>query len=273
MKKRVIDILSALAVCAGLLIIWQLAVLVLQVPPYILPSPFAVVLAVFERFPSLLVSLEITSIAAGGGLLTSIIVGILIAIIFAQSRWIRRMFYPYTILLQTVPIVAIAPLILMWIGPGIFAVGVIAFIICVPPIIANTTQGLVSVDQNLVRLFQMHNSFGDGFLAAVRSRFQIFWKLRFPHAIPSLFVGIRISSGIAVIGAIVGELFAGSSRVGVGGIGYATTYASAQLKTDYLFALVIFASGLGFSFFFAASFLEWFFLHNWHESALSQEDD
>jgi NitT/TauT family transport system permease protein len=90
---------------------------------------------------------------------------------------------------------------------------------------------------------------------------------------PALFVGIRIASGIAVIGAIVGELFAGSSRVGVGGLGYAINYANTQLQTDYLFALVIFASGLGFAFFFLASFLEWYFLHNWHESALNPEED
>jgi NitT/TauT family transport system permease protein len=183
--------------------------------------------------------------------------------LFAQSRWVRRMFYPYTILLQTVPIVAIAPLILMWIGPGIFSVSLVAFIICLAPIIANTTQGMISVDRNLVDLFLMNNA----------SRSQILLKLRLPHAMPSLFTGIRISSGIAVIGAITGELFAGSARVGVGGIGYAIQYASSQLETDYLFALVAAATVLGFVFFFTVLFLEWYFLHNWHESARTPAED
>lgn len=273
MKKHIVNIISAGSVCVGLLVFWRLCIFFFQLPPYLLPSPVSVVQAVIQRFPSLLVSLEITSMAAGGGWVVSIFAGILVGIIFAQSRWIRRMFFPYTLLLQTVPIVAIAPLILMWVGTGTFAVGVITFIICLPPVIANTTQGLISTDKNLVSLFLMHNSFGNGLIPALRYRLQLLWKLQLPSAMPALFVGIRISSGIAVIGAIVGELFAGSSRVGVGGLGYAITYANYQLQTDYLFALVFFASGLGFAFFFLASFFEWYFLHNWHESVLSTEED
>ncbi len=128
----------------------------------------------------------------------------------------------------------------MWVGTGTFSVGLIAFIICLSPIIANTTQGLISVDRNMVDLFLMNKA----------SSTQILFKLRLPHALPSLFAGIRIASGIAVIGAIIGELFAGSARVGVGGLGYAIQYASAQLETDYLFALVAAATLLGFAFFF-----------------------
>ncbi|MBV8278942.1 MAG: ABC transporter permease subunit [Verrucomicrobia bacterium] len=160
MKRRIIDIISAASVCAGLLVSWRLIIFIFQLPAYLLPSPISVTQAVIQRFPSLLVSLGITSMAAGGGWLASIVVGIIVAIVFAQSHWIRRMFYPYTLLLQTVPIVAIAPLILMWVGTGTFAVGVITFIICLPPVIANTTQGLISTDKNLVSLFLMHNSFG-----------------------------------------------------------------------------------------------------------------
>jgi len=173
------------------------------------------------------------------------------------------MLYPYTLLLQTVPIIAIAPLILMWMGAGILAVTFIAFIISLAPIIANTTQGLISVDQNLVHLFLMHNA----------SRAQLLFKLRLPHAVPDLFVGVRIASGIAVIGAITGELFAGSSRVGEGGLGYSILYASSQLQTDYLFALVLAATVLGLSFLFLVMFLEWYFLHRWHESARAPETE
>jgi NitT/TauT family transport system permease protein len=263
MRQRVITIANAVAVFAALLIIWQLVLWIFKVPRYMLPSPWAVARAVVARFPSLLNSLAITAAESAGGLIASIIVGVLIALIFAQSRWVRRMLYPYTILLQTVPIIAIAPLILMWIGAGTAAVALIAFIISLAPVIANTTQGLVSVDENLVSLFLMHNA----------SPAQILFKLRLPHAVPSLFVGIRIASGIAVIGAVTGELYAGSSRVGQGGLGYSILYASSQLQTDYLFALVLAATVLGFSFFFVVMFLEWYFLHRWHESARVPETE
>jgi NitT/TauT family transport system permease protein len=263
MKSKGITLVSAATIFGALLLLWIAIIHLFHIPPYLLPSPARVAAAAVARFPSLITSLGITAAAAAGGLLASILVGVCIALIFAQSRWVRRMFYPYTILLQTVPIVAIAPLILMWIGPGIFSVGLVAFIICLSPIIANTTQGLISVERNLLDLFLMNNA----------SRGQILLRLRLPHAMPSLFTGIRISSGIAVIGAITGELFAGSARVGVGGIGYAIQYASAQLETDYLFALVVAATVLGFVFFFAVMFLEWYFLHKWHESARPPEDE
>jgi NitT/TauT family transport system permease protein len=262
-KQRILLALSAVVIFVAVLLLWIGIIHIFKIPPFLLPTPAQVLHAAVSRSGSLLTSLEITAAAAASGLLASIFAGLLIAMLFAQSRWVRRMFYPYTILLQTVPIVAIAPLILMWIGPGIFSVSLVAFIICLAPIIANTTQGMISVDRNLVDLFLMNNA----------SRSQILLKLRLPHAMPSLFTGIRISSGIAVIGAITGELFAGSARVGVGGIGYAIQYASSQLETDYLFALVAAATVLGFVFFFTVLFLEWYFLHNWHESARTPAED
>jgi len=261
MKRILIKALNAAALLMALLFLWQCLIWMLHIAPYMLPSPVAVARIVFIRFSSLFASLLITATAAAGGLLASILVGVAIALVFAQSRWLREMFLPYTILLQTVPIVAIAPLLLMWIGTGIPAVTLIAFVICLAPIIANTTQGLISVDENMVNLFLMHNA----------SSAQVLWKLRLPNALPALFTGIRIASGAAVIGAIIGELFAGSSNVGQGGLGYSITYAQAQMQTDYLFALVFAATALGFLFFFTVMFLEWYFLHNWHESARSPE--
>jgi NitT/TauT family transport system permease protein len=257
MKRFGLTILSAIAIFGCLLLLWQSIIWLFALQPYLLPSPGRVAHAAVARFASLLTSLSLTAAAAAAGLVAALIVGLVIALVFAQFPWIRRMFYPYTILLQTVPIVAIAPMILLWVGPGLGSVALITFIICLAPIIANTTQGLISVDRNLIDLFLMHNA----------SRAQVLLKLRLPHALPYIFTGIRIASGIAVIGAIIGELFAGSSRVGVGGLGYAIQYASTQLETDYLFALVLAATVLGFSFFFTVMFLEWYFLHNWHESA------
>jgi NitT/TauT family transport system permease protein len=261
MTQRTITILNAVAVFVAFLLLWQLILWVFRVPRFMLPSPYAVALSVFARFPSLMSSLAITAEESAGGLIASIIVGVLVALVFAQSPWVRKMLYPYTLLLQTVPIIAIAPLILMWMGAGMLAVTLIAFIISLAPIIANTTQGLISVDENLVHLFLMHNA----------SSRQLLFKLRLQNAIPHLFVGMRIASGIAVIGAITGELFAGSGRVGEGGLGYSILYASSQLQTEYLFALVLAATVLGFGFLFLIMFLEWYFLHKWHESARAAE--
>jgi NitT/TauT family transport system permease protein len=252
---------NALAVFAALLLLWQSVLWIFRVPPYMLPSPGAVTMAVGAHFESLFNAVEITAEEAAVGLIASTAVGLLVALVFAQMRWVRRMLYPYTLLLQTVPIVAVAPLILMWVGPGMPAVTLIAFIISLAPIIANATQGLISVEENLVHLFLMHKA----------SPSQLLLKLRLPHAVPSLFVGIRIATGIAVIGAITGELYAGSSRVGKGGLGYSILYASSQLQTDYLFALVFAATVLGFALLFVVMFLEWLCLHRWHETARALE--
>lgn len=260
MKRRGLIILNAIAVFLCLLGLWQTVVWLNHLAPYILPGPKLVAQALRDRHSSLLNSLWITTAEAAGGLAASVVVGIATALIFAQWRWLRQTLYPYTILLQTVPIVAIAPLIINWVGAGIFSVTVVTFIICLAPIIANTTQGLISVDENLIHLFMMHKA----------SPAQILFKLRLPHATPNVFTGVRISAGISVIGGITGELFAGSTRVGEGGLGYAILYANNQMETSYLFALVFAATVLGFGFFFIVMFLEWLFLRTWHESSLPQ---
>jgi NitT/TauT family transport system permease protein len=260
MKRYFWLIANSIIIFSCLLGLWQAAVMLLHVPPYMLPGPVKVATVAIERLPSLLTSLMLSAEAAVIGLSASIVAGVAVSLLFAQWRGLRRLFFPYTILLQTVPIVAVAPLIIMWVGPGLSSVSLVTFIICLAPIIVNTTQGLIAVDENLIHLFLMHNASGA----------QVLFKLRLPHALPNLFTGVRISAGIAVIGAITGELFAGSSRVGEGGLGYSILYASNQLETDYLFALVAAAAVLGFIFFFATMFVEWYFLHNWHESSRSE---
>ena len=258
-KKRWL-VANSIVLFACLMFLWQRVVAFAHLPPYMLPGPTLVASAIHARYPSLLNSLWITTVEAAGGLIASILVGVVIAMVFAQWRWLRQLAFPYTILLQTVPIVAIAPLIINWVGEGLLAVTIVTFIICLAPIIANTTQGLISVEENLIHLFIMHKARPS----------QILFKLRLPHALPNLFTGIRISAGISVIGALTGELFAGSTQVGEGGLGYAITYAHNQMETSYLFALVAAATALGFSFFFIVMFVEWLFLHNWHESSRSQ---
>jgi NitT/TauT family transport system permease protein len=257
MNRRLTLAGNSLIVFALLLLLWWGIIVVFKVPKYMLPTPLSVIETLFARIPDLWASLLITVEEAAIGLAASIIAGILIALIFARSPLIRQLFFPYTILLQTVPIMAVTPLIIMWMGPGLPSVVLVVFIFCLPSIIANTTQGLISVDENYVQLFQMNNA----------SPSQILFRLRLPNSMPYLFVGIRISSGLAVIGAITGELFAGSSQVGQGGLGYSIVYALQQLQTDYLFALVLAATILGFSFFFLVMFFEWLALHKWHESS------
>ena len=242
---------------------WQGACTAFRIPAYVLPSPPQVFATIVERHHSLLAAFRITAVEAVGGYLLSAVVGVVVAVVFAQSPVVRRSLFPYTILLQTVPIVAIAPLILMWFKSGTSSVMLVAFIICVFPIIANTTQGLVSVPRNLIDLFAMSNA----------PRSMQLLKLRLPHALPSLFVGLRISAGLSVIGAITGELFASSNAVGEGGLGYSITYANSQLQTDYLFALVLTTSVMGCLFFFTVTGLEWLCLRHWHESAMKVDAD
>jgi NitT/TauT family transport system permease protein len=263
MKKLLKEAAWPAAVFLAVLALWQGACTVFRIPPYVLPSPPQVFATVVERHANLVAAFRITAVEAVGGYLMSIVVGVLVALVFAQSPVVRRSLFPYTILLQTVPIVAVAPLILMWFKSGASSVMLVAFIICVFPIIANTTQGLISVPRNLVDLFAMANA----------SRASQLLKLRLPHALPSLFVGLRISAGLSVIGAITGELFASSNAVGEGGLGYSITYANSQLQTDYLFALVITTSVMGCLFFFTVTGLEWLCLRHWHESAMKVDSD
>ncbi|KAA6457598.1 ABC transporter permease [Acidobacteria bacterium AB60] len=261
MQGRVWVITKSFLVLVCVLALWQSIVILNHIPPYLVPGPGLVLTALRDRFPALVQSLGITTLEAWGGLAAAIIVGVMVAMLFAQWRTLRQLMLPYTVLLQTVPIVAVAPLLINWIGAGLFAVATVTFIICLPPIIANTTQGLISIDENLIHLFLMHKA----------TRTQVLFKLRFPNALPNLFTGIRISAGISVVGAITGELFAGSPRVGEGGLGYAIIYANNQMETSYMFALVLAATFLGFGFFFLVMFMEWLVLRHWHESKRAAE--
>ena len=157
MKKRWL-VLNSVIVFNSLIVVWASIVAAARLPVYILPGPLPVAQALIARFPSLLDSTLITAEEAVAGLGASIVAGMAIAMVFAQWRGLRQLAYPYTILLQTVPILAIAPLIIEWVGTSIFSVMIVTFIICLAPIIANTTQGLISVEENMVHLFLMHKA-------------------------------------------------------------------------------------------------------------------
>ncbi|HTA91211.1 MAG TPA: ABC transporter permease [Polyangiaceae bacterium] len=230
--------LPPLVTFACVIALWEGAVRALHVPAFLVPPPSAVLGVAWLERASLLSSLLTTAEGAVLGFLLSVSLGTLVGLLFSLSRWLERGLYPYALFLQTVPIVAIAPLLVLWFGPGLRAVAVSAFIVSVFPIIANTLAGLRSVDPRLSDLFRLYGAgLGDTVL-----------KLRLPSAIPSMATGVKVASGLSVIGAIVGEFVAGFSE-GSAGLGITVLSAYRQLRTDLLFAAVLLASLLGLSLF------------------------
>jgi NitT/TauT family transport system permease protein len=217
---------------------WHLATILFRLPPYLVPTPAAVARAAAEKFDRLVSALALTAGAAAGGFAMSLAAGTVIAFAFSQSRIIRSGCYPYAIFLQTVPIVAIAPIIITWFGYGFRSVVLVSFVISLFPIITNATSGLLSVDRELLELFQLYNA----------TRWQTFSRLRLPNSVPWLIAGARTSSGLAVIGAIVGEFFAGYGNNRFG-LGYLIRLTSEQARTDELFAAVIASTVLGIGIF------------------------
>ncbi|HSS40798.1 MAG TPA: ABC transporter permease subunit, partial [Polyangia bacterium] len=177
-----------------------------------------------------------------GGYLLSALFGTLAGVLLSQSRALERGLYPYTVFLQTVPIVAIAPLLVLWFGPGLRAVAVSAFIVSVFPVIAATLAGFKSVDPRLSDLFRLYGA----------GRFDTLFKLALPTAVPSLATGLRVASGLSVIGAIVGEFVAGFSE-GRAGLGITIMAAYRQLRTDLMFGAVLLAALLGLLLFSAVN--------------------
>ncbi len=236
----------------AVLILWHLAVTGFSIKPFLLPGPLRVAAAIDAHFITLLRAAWLTAMGALCGFLLSFVVGFFIALVFSQSRIIERSLYPYAIFFQTVPIVAVAPLIILWIGYGFHGVVAVSFIISLFPIIANATNGLTSVEPNLIDLFHMNNA----------SRWQLLTKLRVPNAVPNLLTGARISSGLSVIGAIVGEFFTGYATEDFG-LGYLIIFASGQAKTDYLFACILFCTVLGLGIFSSVNLMSNMLLSRW----------
>jgi NitT/TauT family transport system permease protein len=218
-----------------MLAVWQGIVRFWKIPPFLLPSPTDVGHAALENFAKLASATGITAAGATTGFCVSLVVGVFVAIVFSQSAIIRRSFFPYAIFFQTVPIVAIAPLIVLWSGTGFRSVVLVAFIVSVFPIITNATAGLTSIDPDLLDLFHLHGA----------SRWQTLFKLRLPGAVPSTVTGAKTSSGLAVIGTIVGEFFVGYDPSEHFGLGYLIQESTTQLKVDLVLCAVVLATVLG----------------------------
>ncbi len=252
------NVLPPLAALAGLLGAWEGLARAFGVPRYLLPPPSAVAQAMLAELPQLLLAASVTARAALYGFALSAVVGALTAVVLSTSRPLERALYPYTVFLQTVPIVAIAPLLVLWFGAGMRAVAISAFIVSLFPVIANTLAGIRSVEPTLRDLFRLYGA----------SRAATLLKLELPSALPSFVTGLRVAAGLAVIGAIVGEFVAGFSESGAG-LGILILSSYRQLRTDLLFASVLFASMLGLILFGAVNLAGYLLLRRWHPSARS----
>ncbi len=256
------DVVAPIIVGCAFLIAWDVLVRVMQLPPYLLPGPilvFKTLIAQWDKlFPSLLITLQITLTAFGAATVS----GLIIAVLFTQSRWIERSFFPYAVILQTTPIVAIAPLIIIWLKNNTFAALVVcAWIVALFPIIANTTLGLNSVDRNLVNLFKLYQA----------SRWQTLIHLRLPSALPYFLGGLRISGGLALIGAVVAEFVAGTGGRKAG-IAYQILMSSYNLQIPRMFAALLLTTALGIIIFVVLTVISDWLLGKWHESALKRDN-
>lgn len=262
-KLRIfLDIFAPVVVGIIALVLWDVIVRVTGLPPYLLPSPVLVFKTLItdwnDLFSSLLVTLQITFVA----FVAAAISGLLMAILFTQSKWIERSFFPYAVILQTTPVVAIAPLIIIWLKNNTFAALVVyAWIIAFFPIVSNTTFGLNSVDRNLLNLFQLYKA----------SRWQTLLYLRLPSAMPYFLAGLRISGGLALIGAVVAEFVAGTGGA-KSGIAYRILISSYNLQIPRMFAALFLTTGLGVLIFVSLSALSDWLLRNWHESTTKNEN-
>jgi NitT/TauT family transport system permease protein len=243
-------------VLAAALIAWEFYVRLYDVPPYILPAPSLVLTTLATDrailFPALLVTLETTlkalAAAVGGA--------VALAALFAQSKWVERAFLPVAIVLQVTPIIAIAPLLLIYLEAST-AVLVCAFLVAFFPILSNTALGLASVDRNLVDLFALYRA----------SRWRTLILLRLPSALPYFLGGLRIGGGLALIGAIAAELAAGAAGKGAG-LAFRILEAGYRLNIPRMFAALLLISLAGIAIFASLSALSALLLRRWHESAL-----
>ena len=242
-----------LAVLVAAIVALEVGVKVFGVREFLLPRPSTVFNTIVRDGADLWPAAGETALAAVVGFAASAIVGVWAAVLLSSARWVQRAFYPYAVFFQTVPIIAIAPLLVVWIGYGLRTVAVSAFIVSVFPVVASTLAGLLSTEPALRDLFRLY---GAGPLDTML-------KLRLPSALPSILTGLRVAAGLAVIGAIVGEFIAG------GGLGGVIDVALTQQRVDKVFAGVLLASALGLTLFLAVNLISRLALRHWHASEQS----
>jgi NitT/TauT family transport system permease protein len=260
--KNWLTYIVPVALGIAVLAAWEWAVAHYQVPRFVLPAPSAIAHSFVDDRAELLSATWTTFRIVIEAFFLALITGVALAILFAQSRIVELALYPYAVILQVTPVIAIAPLIVIWVGYEHIdsALLILAWIVAFFPILSNTTLGLRSADRNLVDLFRLYGA----------SRWQILWKLQLPGALPYLLGAMKISGGLALIGAVVAEFAAGTGTAT--GLGWTITEAGNRLHIETMFAALAILSVLGVAIFFLLSALEWALLHRWHESAISWQE-
>ena len=253
-------VVAPAAVGVIVLALWQWLVTALEVPVYLVPSPLVVAQTLFDDRVLLLGSLWVTLKVTFAAFLMAVLGGTAMAFLFVQSRWVERSLFPYAVLLQVTPIVAIAPLIIIWVDNAGVALTLCAAIVAIFPVISNTTLGLRSVSPGLADLFRMNKA----------SRWQTLVRLRIPSALPYFFGGLRISSGLSLIGAVVAEFVAGTGGTGAG-LAYQILVSGFQLNVPRLFAALFLITLTGVVLFVLMVWLSRLALGDWHESELTVE--
>jgi NitT/TauT family transport system permease protein len=256
---RALRVVLPVAVLALTVLAWDLLVRWKEIPPYILPGPRLVFDTLIADWAVLSSSLIVTLFTTLQGFLLALIGGVGLAVIFNQFRILEYSLYPYAVILQVTPIVAIAPLLLIYL-PQQGAVLACAWIVAFFPVLANTTLGLNSVDHNLADLFRLYGA----------SRRQVLWELKLPAALPYILGGLKIAGGLSLIGAVVAEIAAGSAGAG-SGLAYRIAESGYRLNIPRMFAALLLLSVAGIAIFFALSLLSHLMLRRWHESAVVRD--
>jgi NitT/TauT family transport system permease protein len=240
---------------------WEAVVRINAIPHYILPGPLLVGQTLVRDWGTLSVSLLITLQITFMALSVAAVLGLALAVLFAQSRIIELSLFPFAVILQVTPIVAIAPLIIIWVNDVTLSLLICAWIVAFFPILSNTTVGLNSADHNLIDLFRLYRA----------NRWQVLVRLLLPSALPYFLAGLRISGGLALIGAIVAEFVAGTGG-SASGLAYRILEAGYQLQIPRMFAALVLVSGTGIAIFLALTLLSHLLLRKWHESAMGRGD-
>ncbi|MGA3137766.1 MAG: ABC transporter permease [Xanthobacteraceae bacterium] len=258
-RDRPLRVVLPIVVLALGVAAWQAVVQYKNIPPYVLPAPDLIAQTFATDWELLLRSLLVTVTTTVEGFLLAAFGGVFLAILFNQSRLLEYSLYPYAVVLQVTPIVAVAPLLLIYL-PQHAAVLVCAWIVAFFPVLANTTLGLRSVDRNLADLFALYGA----------SRWQILRRLKLPSALPYILGGLRIAGGLSLIGAVVAEIAAGSAGAG-SGLAYRIAESGYRLNIPRMFAALLLLSLTGIAIFYLLSLINYLALRRWHESALAQE--
>jgi NitT/TauT family transport system permease protein len=242
-------VLPPLVPLVAVTLLLEIAVRQQWVRAFLVPAPTTVARTLWDEAPQFRALALETTTASLAGFALSIAVGISIAVALSSANWIQRAFYPYAVFFQTVPIIAIAPLLVIWLDFE-RTVRASAFIVSVFPVIANTLSGLLSTDPALRDLFKLYGA----------GRMSTLWKLRLPYALPSILTGLRVAAGLAVVGAIVGEFITGA------GIGGDIIVARQQQRVDRVFADLLLSALLGIALFALINLTSRLTLRNWHAS-------